>query len=572
MSNLLLLNFDSNINIESNGVNIFWNINFTSNNNSISIPNEINNNTTTYRSLYLSYLDKLNDHFSTIKVDKIPYWLLSSIACKQGSFANPFEIKNAIKLIYFESFLKQNSFRKLILTGNVDNRIILILRPLLKNYNIEFINKSSKKRVNIFRKYFSILKTLTKIILTSGGKQQKNINVNTLLIDYSSSNNKINYWSGLLKSLNRKYVLKLNVDIDSKTGAYFNNDNFRSVFLYNNFSLKDSIIKYFKIKSLYKVIRNLELFQYSKTLNLWPLYSELVFKDFIGSTALYNAITISSVNNIFHNNPNISLILYPRENQTWERILLFYSNKKSISIGNLHAGFKYWDLRNYLNESNYLKENSMIPSIYSVYSKKLINILSNDNNFSNENFQLVESLRLKNFKRKTKNTKDFKGMLVVLDYKTDVSIKQIDLVLAFIKQSNIKGVSFKSHINNHKLLSKKYSSIQFEKRNIEDLLETHSHFFCSNNTTLSVELISSGFNTAIMDSENNLDMDPSKIYGIKTKKIKTLDDLFVFTESTSSNLTIDLFKLDNNFHLWKNLLKSVNDKILINNNSFGTIF
>ena len=76
-------------------------MNFTSDNNSISIPNEININTTTYRSLYLSYLDKLNDHFSTIKVDKLPYWLLSSIACKQGSFANPFEIINAIKLIYF---------------------------------------------------------------------------------------------------------------------------------------------------------------------------------------------------------------------------------------------------------------------------------------------------------------------------------------------------------------------------------------------------------------------------------------------------------------------------------------
>ena len=76
MSNLLILNFDSNINKETNAINIFWNMNFTSDNNSISIPNEINNNTTTYRSLYLSYLDKLNDHFRTIKVDKLPYWLL----------------------------------------------------------------------------------------------------------------------------------------------------------------------------------------------------------------------------------------------------------------------------------------------------------------------------------------------------------------------------------------------------------------------------------------------------------------------------------------------------------------
>jgi len=156
MSNLLLLNFGSKINRETNCVNLYWNINFTSKNNNISIPNQINNNAANFRNLYLSYLDKLNDHFINIKVDNLPYWLLSSITCKQGSFANPFEIKNAIKFIYLESFLKQNSYRKLILTGNVDDRIILILKTLLNNCKIEFINNSSTKKVNIFRKYISM--------------------------------------------------------------------------------------------------------------------------------------------------------------------------------------------------------------------------------------------------------------------------------------------------------------------------------------------------------------------------------------------------------------------------------
>ena len=124
MSNLLLLNFDSKINLDKNATSVYWNSNFNSKKNSISIPNEINNNAKIYRESYLSYLDRLNDHFKNIKVDKIPYWLLSSIACKQGSFTNPFEIKNAIKFIYFESLLKRSSFKRLILTGSVDNRII----------------------------------------------------------------------------------------------------------------------------------------------------------------------------------------------------------------------------------------------------------------------------------------------------------------------------------------------------------------------------------------------------------------------------------------------------------------
>ena len=560
----LSLNFGSNIDTGDNTVTLFWNLNFSSTNNIISIPNEINNDANTYRNLYLSYLDKLNNHLINIKVDELPYWLLSSITCKQGSFANPFEIKNALKLIYFESFLQQNSIRKLTLIGNVDSRITIVLLQLLDNYNIDFTDNSKKQRVNKSRKYFSIIKTLIKITLRMRKKRKKNLNINTLVIDYSSENHKIKYWNNLLENLKTNNVLKLNIDIDSKTNSYSNHDKFKSIFLFNNFSLTETMIKYFKISSLYKKFKNLQLFDYNNKLNLWPLYSELIFKDFLGSNALFNAISISSFNNILNDHPNLSLIIYPRENQAWERILLFYNNNKSISIGNLHAGFKYWDLRNYLNESNYLKENSMIPSIFSVYSKKLIEILKNDKVFSNENFQFVESLRLKKFKRLKNSINGFKGLLVILDYDTDSSIQQINLVLAFMKKNNISKVSFKAHINNNEFLSKKYPSIQFEKRNLNDLVHANSHFFCSNNTTLSVELITSGFNTSIMDSFNNLDMDPSKIYGIETKKIKSENDLLNFVQSTQPNLKLDLFKLDNDFTLWKKLLKSSNNKILIN--------
>ena len=66
-----------------------------------------------------------------------------------------------------------------------------------------------------------------------------------------------------------------------------------------------------------------------------------------------------------------------------------------------------------------------------------------------------------------------------------------------------------------------------------------------------------------MDPGSNLDMDPSKIYGIQSKKIKSEDDLIDFINSEETNLTLDLFKLDNDFKLWKSLLKSVNKKILI---------
>ena len=399
MSNILILNFNSKIHSDKNAIILYWNHNFNSKKNCISIPNEINNNSVIYRDLYLSYLDRLNDHFKNIKVDNFPYWLISSITCKQASFANPFEIKNIIKFIYLESFVKKNAFKKLILNGNVDVRIIKVLKSFLKKNDIELINKSSKKRVDILRKYFSIIKTLFKILFNRIKYKEKNLNVNTLLVEYTSSKNQINYWGGLLKILNLKSTLKLNIDIDSKTNNYKVNDKYKAIFLYNNYSLLESLKKYLKIFNLNKHFQNKELFNYSKSLNFLPLFSELIFKDFIGSNALYNAITISSVKNLYKNNPNISLIIYPRENQAWERILLFYSSKKSISIGNLHAGFKYWDLRNYLNESYELKKHSMYPTIFSVYSKKLIKILNDNKYFSNENFELVESLRLKKFKR-----------------------------------------------------------------------------------------------------------------------------------------------------------------------------
>ena len=90
----------------------------------------------------------------------------------------------------------------------------------------------------------------------------------------------------------------------------------------------------------------------------------------------------------------------------------------------------------------------MSPSVFSVYSKRLIDILRNDKNFLNENFQLVESLRLKTFKREKSIFNNFQGLLVILDYDTEVSIKQVDLVLAFMKKSKTNRVYFKAHTNN----------------------------------------------------------------------------------------------------------------------------
>ena len=47
-------------------------------------------------------------------------------------------------------------------------------------------------------------------------------------------------------------------------------------------------------------------------------------------------------------------------------------------------------------------------------------------------------------------------------------------------------------------------------------------------------------------------------------KIKSEDDLLSFINSNKPNQAIDLFKLDNNFPLWKNLLKLVNKELIVN--------
>ena len=194
----------------------------------------------------------------------------------------------------------------------------------------------------------------------------------------------------------------------------------------------------------------------------------------------------------------------------------------------------------------------------------MIDILSYDKNFRNENFELVESLRLKNFKKENNSLNTFRGLVVILDYDKAISIKQIELVLKFMKKSSITQVVFKAHINNYEYLSKKYKSINFQKDDIEKLINTNSHFFCSNNTTLSIELISSGCNTSIMDSGTNLDMDPSKIYGLETIKIKSEDDLLIFINSNQNNQSKNLFELNNDFPLWKKLLISLNNELILN--------
>ena len=58
---------------------------------------------------------------------------------------------------------------------------------------------------------------------------------------------------------------------------------------------------------------------------------KLIFRDFIGSSALFNAITISSVNNLFKQSKYIINSISKRKSGLGANFL-FYNCNKSISI------------------------------------------------------------------------------------------------------------------------------------------------------------------------------------------------------------------------------------------------
>lgn len=557
MNRNLNIVFDKEL-ISDGSHQIYWNLYFKSHDNVLSIPYEINKNSDYYKELYLSFIDKLNSFFTPrITLDNFPYWLVTGISSKQSSFTSPFEIENTIKFFFLENYLLQNNFSKISIIGALDVRIYNVIKSMRFksgvniNYNIKLLNK-----VRI-RKYLSIVKLFLQLIFHSFlnlfGKSYNFKNYKQLIITYSSFERSINYWGGLTRLFNTKNTLSILIDINSTMRKYKQKTKFTYLFLYNYFDLGFLIKKYLRILVYYKQVINANEFLYKNNVNLKYLFKDIIFKDFVGHNAFFNSLVISASNKLSKNLDIDIKLLYPRENQSWEKILLFYLNKRSKSIGYLHAGFKFWDLRYYLNDYSLLKSNNMIPNHFAIHSQRLIDILLKSKFFNKENFSLVESLRLKNFSVIQKTTSP-KSLIVLLDYDINSSIKQIKLVKSFMDKYSFSKVKFKPHPANSRTIRQLFKDIILVDTIIIDIVKKYSHFFCSNNTTLSLELINCGFNTAIMSSEENLDMNPLKIYDVKTKIIYDEDDLNSFLKTNGNIYKNNLIHFDNELSSWRNLL------------------
>lgn len=557
MNNSLKIIFDKKL-VPGGSNQIYWNLYFKSYDNILSIPYEIDRNPDYYKEIYLLFIDSLNTFFSPkIIIDELPYWLITGVSSKQAAFTSPFEIENSIKFFFLEKHLSSNKYSKISILGSLDIRIYKVIKSIkLENglhitFNINLLNKIR------YRKYFSPLKLFINIMFQSFlnlfKKHQPLNKFKKVLVSYSSSSRYINYWSELNKQLSDDTTLSILIDSNSSLSRYKQKSKFENIFLFNHFNFMFLIKKYFKILSYYSFVINSKEFNYKNQINLKYLFADIIFKDFVGSNAFFNSIVMSTSKRLSKSLIDEITILYPRENQSWEKILLFYLNKRSKSIGYLHAGFKFWDLTNYHNDFNLLQSNNMIPDHFAIHSQKLIEILSKSKFFNQENFSLVESLRLQNFSGVQKSTSP-KSLIVLLDYDIKSSVNQIKLVLDFMKKYSFSNVKFKPHPTNYNRIRQLFKDIIFVNANIIDIVENYSHFFCSNNTTLSLELINSGFNTAIMSSGKNLDMNPLKIYNIKTGIICDEDDLNQFLNTDANIHRNNLIYFDDKLSYWRNLL------------------
>jgi len=461
-----------------------------------------------------------------------------------GAFNSPNEIINSIKLICFHDIIDKMNVSQINLIGKIESSICKILKNYCNKRNIILKTSDSSEIKKLHPIIFATLNDLFKVFLNSTFSKKNYSKTKTIFINYSNKESPINYWGNLKKTIEGD-IFDINIDINRSFGL--KNNCISNDFVFSKIDFLLFFKFYFSI--LKNVFRSKQIkYNFNNFLDLKPLFKLSHKRSFFGTTAISNSIYYSFFQRYFRENSNVKYVYYPRENQAWEKIMLKTVDKNAITIGNLHAALKFWDLRLYYSNTYY-------PQFFTVFSKKVFDFLKERKFLKNENFFHVESLRLKSF---NKNTRERKALLVVLDYDYEKSIEMIEILENNkILEKNIQ-IRFRPHPSSYERIKKTFPKLKYDRNQLEISISKHSHFFCSNNTSLSLELFNSGLNVAVMNSIDLLDMNPLRIFKVKPKIIFNSNDLSIFLKSNMKDTNSKtMISLNKDLKKWKNLISKI---------------
>ena len=591
---------------------------FDDENNQISMPNLVEKNSDYLRIKYLEWIyeignKKINSKniIELLKVrNNFSAWWMSLIS-EKSNFAKSDYVDEVIKLILLDKLVKSNSVLKLQIYSN-NQKLINVLRKYCNRkkiiFNAEKLNLNKKPyQKNLFKKYFyylpyslrGLIWLVYKIIYTKplkgvGIKNWNKINRKFIFISYlfnmkgSDCNKFLNssYWGNLPKILikDRKKTTWIHLFVKdkliktpseaslliSKLNANNPEQNHLTLFSFMNMHvLRNVLIDWMKLNISVRKINFEKNFPLLGEFDLREYYKNDFIDSFVGNTSIDNLLMLNLFEEAFSKIDKECTLTYLLENQGWEMAMVSVSRAKKFhkTIGFSHASTRYWDLRNFHDKREYLKDSLLKlpqPDYLAVNSNYAYDSFLNMN-YPPERIKKVESLRhlyLNNLNiiRKKIIKKNNLTILILGDYLAKNTIYQLSL-LNNLPTKLLKKINFfyKSHpacdldINIFKKLN-----INETKGEIFKSLPKADIAYCSSSTSACIDSYSYGLPVIIPLDPKTLNISPLKDFK-SVCFIKNTTDLenAIIKFSSQNKDSVQkrcIFNLSPNLQDWQNLL------------------
>ena len=586
------------INLKGETINIVWD-EYSSNAKEISILQYIEKNSPILKEKYITLVDeigslkinkkKLIDTFLIEK--KLSYWWITDIY-EKSIYKHP-SINEVLKLIAFESILKENESQKVIIK-NFDEKLTQSIKLILKSLNIkfEFVDKKyfNYKNILFFKMIFSFLNFL-RFLSKRISFDKTNINKDNIknlfcsyfaYIDFKKLNKNIyqsDFWNGLINENNP--IIKdshfLHIFFPTKKISY--NESLKAINKINENSNNQHffIEELFSIKIFFKIIKfwilnilkfklnkkNIKKTFIDKNLSSWFLFEDELVESFCGTSALINIYYFYLFEKLSKNLPVVKKTFFLYENQGWEKSFIF--NLKKIEHNKVfavqHSTVRFWDLRYSTNTStNFIFENFQ-PHYYAVNGYDSMNKFITAG-YPLDKLKKIEATRysriLKKINSNSVNKHNSSSILIAGDYSVESNLN----ITSAVNRLDLKILSnFKFTLKEHPLREMSdLLHIKFNKsiENIEKLRNDHNYAIVSNTTSAAVDLYLLGFKLIVIVDRKNINLSPLKdkedvIFLYDQSLLSDYLDKLVKNAKLNKNKK-DFFYYSHNNDLWNNLI------------------
>jgi len=585
-------------------LNINWENNISNKN--INLIEYIELNSDEIRLSYIKLINqakenifKRNSFFLKFS-NKLDLFELSTI-CEKSFYKSP-DITRLLKLISIKKIIESNS-NKLIniyynenwlpnnisyIIKNKSKKINLIKVTNKKNYKSDFRKKLLRCIPNYIKGILYILIQYIKFFKLKNNRfSLNNFNEGILFfsyfvhIDYDLLNKEIFHsyqWCELPHIFNNKKIdqIWLHQFVKDNNFSGFKDFNEKIDKINNNSYQKHFILEeFFSFDILLRVIFNFTKYYISLLFNfhfrrheysyLFKILKDDYNKSFFGTVLANNLLQMQLIENFLSSIPKQRVCFYLFENQSWEKILLYFWRKHNHGkiYGYLHSYARYWDLR-YLYKIEHFNEFVLRNEDY-FPDKILINNINNFEYFKSMGIdpnclEKIEAFRYESINKKLENkNKSSRKILLLTDYQESIN----ELMLKYLENvfSNEEyEFALKEHPANI-VKTNLYSKIKITKTNerIENIYDKFDICFVAGASNASLDLFVTKIKIFIFVDNNQLNFSPLRgnkninFINNKTKK----EMLFtMLNEKLDYNAREKFFFFSDNHRHWKNFLKN----------------